>query len=210
MGEQAREQGGAIATRGRKSVHWRRDPVILGRLPEIERRHIEGQPNTHIAAALGLAEATIREDLKRLKELWAERVQGSQAELRQAQIARLEHVRTAALKAAKFDEMAERAVLFGEDAADFEDFADGQPDDGDLKPERPRLRVRRDAKGAAQFRGNKSAALNVARQATMDQAKLMGVVVDKVAPTDADGNTLTFAELMQLARKAAAGGDGDA
>lgn len=187
--------------RGRKSVHWRKDVAIMARLVEIERRHIEGQPNVLIASALGVNEITVRRDLDRLKDLWRERTQDEQADLRARQLAKLEHVRVGALSAARFDEMMERAVLFGEDATDYEDYADGvdaaerATDQAQSKPRR--LVVRRDAKGSAQFRGNKAAALNVARQATMDQAKLLGVVVDKVAPTDADGNTLSFAELAR-------------
>jgi hypothetical protein len=94
--------------------------------------------------------------------------------------------RVRGLAAAEFDEDAERAVLYGETR------------DGET------VRVQRDEKGSASFRGNKSAALNVARQAAMDQAKLMGLVVEKVSPTDSEGKTLDLAALMLKAREDAA------
>ena len=58
----------------------------------------------------------------------------------------------------------ERAVLFGEAVPD----ANGQA-----------LSVYRDEKGSAVFRGQKAQALGVARQAIMDAAKLLGLVIDK-------------------------------
>lgn len=35
----------------------------------------------------------------------------------------------------------------------------------------------------------------------MDAAKVLGIVVDKVTPTDADGNTMNLAELAARARE---------
>ena len=159
--------------RGRKSVHWRRDPVILARLREVERRHLAGDTNVSIAATLGVDEATIRNDLGRLRELWLEQTAAEQSDMRARVIAELEDVRTRAIQAAEWDEEAERAVLFG---------------DG---------RVYRDDKGSAQFRGNKAGALQAARKATMDKAKILGIVVDKVAPTNAQGDDIPLDELME-------------
>lgn len=150
-----------VPIRGRKSLPWRRDEAILARMRTVERLHIAGQPNTHIATTLEVDEATIRNDLKRLQELWIEHIQQDQETLRSQVVANLEDVRRRALSAAEFDEAAERAVLYGQDA------------DGEY------VTVERDQKGSAQFRGNKAAAINVARQATMDQAKILGLVVDK-------------------------------
>lgn len=184
--------------RAGKRIPWRTDPAILNRLPEVERRHLRGQHNTTIAAALGLSEAAIRLDLKRLNELWLERTGGRVEDMRARAVAELFDVKDRALRAAEFDELAERAVLFGHPVYD---------DDGNA------LTVQRDDKGSASFRGNKAAALGQARQAVMDAAKLMGLVVDKVAPTDAGGQTLDLAALLALARTApegGAGGDGDA
>src|SRR5262245_48135200 len=98
----------------RQQTPWRRDPAILARLHEVERRRLAGQPNTAIAAALGVDVGTIRADLKRLAELWQERI-GEQAEMVRGRIAaELRDARRRALDAASFDHQAERAVLYGE------------------------------------------------------------------------------------------------
>lgn len=158
--EQPRDQDSA-KPRGRKAVHWKRDPIILARLPRVEAAHLAGKSNVAIAAEMGLAEVTIREDLKRLNSIWKERVAGDQEQLRAAKVRQLEDIHRRAVAAAEFDERAERAVLYGHD------------EDG------ARVSVERDAKGAAQFRGQKAQALNVARQAVMDQAKVLGLIVEK-------------------------------
>lgn len=167
-------------------VPWRRDPVILERLPVVERRHLAGHPNTAIARDLGVAEGTVREDLKKLNELWLERAGQRVDDLRAQAAAALLDIQRRAVEAAEFDERAERAVLFGE---------------GPL--------VVRDKKGTAQFRGNKAAALAVARQAVMDAAKVFGIVVEKVAPTDTDGRNLDLAALLALAQQGTQDGDGN-
>lgn len=144
----------------RHRTPWRHDPVILARLAEVEPRHLAGQPNTHIAAALGVDEKVIRNDLKRLSELWVERI-GQQAETLRSQIAaELEDIRQRSLKAAAFDEMAERAVLFDD------------PDEKGSRVERPE-------KGGVSFKGGKAQALNTARQASMDKARLLGLVIER-------------------------------
>lgn len=159
---EAYEQGST--KKGRKSVKWRRDPFIISRLGQVERRHLAGQNNVAIAAALGVTEGTIRSDLARLSELWQERIQGQQEHLRAVVVRELDDVKRRALDAAEFDEAAERAVLFGQVDTDL------LGDDA---------RVHYDSDGRAQFRGNKAAALGVARQALMDRAKVLGLVVDK-------------------------------
>lgn len=176
--------------RGRKSVPWRRDLVILARLPEVERRHLAGQPNTVIAEALGVDEGTIRNDLKRLQELWLERIGATQETLRAEKVAELVDVKRRALRAAEWDEFCERAVLF---------------DDRDLAAVDlkrlgldPSLRVNRDDKGSAQFRGQKAQALNVARQAVMDQAKVLGLIVEKQEVTGKDGAPLPITIIEPL------------
>jgi DNA-binding CsgD family transcriptional regulator len=175
---------GVPNARGRKSVAWRRDPVILVRLRDVERRHLSGQTNVAIADALGVDEATIRNDLKRLAELWLEQTKESQAEQRARVLAELEDVRTRAIAAAEFDEQCERAVLFGD------------------------ARVIRDDKGSATFRGNKAAALGQARQATMDKAKILGIVVDKAHIAGPDGAPLTFTIAIDRKDDQDAPGDG--
>ncbi len=171
-----------MTPRNGKSVAWRRDPEIMDRLPKVERLHIRGDTTRAIAAAVGISEITVRRDIGRLNELWIEHIQQNQETLRSQVVANLEDVRRRALAAAEFDEAAERAVLYGQTA------------EGEY------VTVERDQKGAAQFRGAKAQSLNVARQASMDQAKVLGIVVDKVAPTDANGQTLDLASLILKAR----------
>src|SRR5688500_11817190 len=168
---------------GKKSVSWRNDTEILRRLPGVERRHLAGLSNYRIADALGIAEATVREDLKRIRQVWRERTGESIEHLKAQAIAELEDVRQRALAAAEWDQMCEKAVLFGGSIDD---------EDGDETV----LSVYRDLKGSAQFRGNKAQALNTARQASMDKAKVLGIVVDKQALTNPDGNQLTIDDLM--------------
>src|SRR3954447_26819501 len=110
-------QGSAVR-RGRK-VHWRRDPVILGRLPRVDRMRLAGKTQAEIARAIGISEATVRDDLKRVNDLWKERIQGEQADLRAEIVGELDDTRRRALEAAEWDQMCEAAVLF-----------DGRPPNG--------------------------------------------------------------------------------
>lgn len=181
------EQGSA-KPRGRKRIPWRRDPVILERLPRVERLHLAGRSNVAIAAEVGISEATVRDDLGRLRDLWLERTSTAQDENRARVLAELEDVRVRALEAAEWDQMCERAVLF-------DDLP--EPDATTLDGEPTRRSVYRDAKGSAQFRGNKAAALAQARQAVMDKAKLLGLVVDKAALTDTKGEDIPLDALME-------------
>lgn len=177
---------------------WRQDPVILARLPLVERRHLKGEPNTGIAVALGVDEGTIRNDIKRLRELWLDRTGAQIEDLRARKIAELQDIYHRAIDAAEFDEMCERAVLFD----------DPLVPNYELPASQRTIRVHRDEKGAAQFRGNKAAALAQARQAVMDQAKVLGLIVDKVAPTNGNGADLDLATLLRLAREQRQGTDG--
>lgn len=179
---------GSANPRGRKRVPWRRDPVILARLPKVERLHLAGRPNVTVAAEIGVSEATVRDDLKRLAELWLERTAAAQEENRARALAELEDVRVRALEAAEWDQMCERAVLF-------DDLP--EPDATTLEGQPARRSVYRDAKGSAQFRGNKAAALAQARQATMDKAKILGIDVNKVALTDSQGEDISLEELAE-------------
>src|SRR5579872_5592141 len=167
---------GLARPHGRKAVHWRRDPAILDRMALVEKRYFERLPNVAIAAELGVSENTVRLDIKRLQELWLERHAQDQDARRAQVLAELADIKVRALAAATFDEMAERAVLFGELPAPGED---GQP-----------VQLHYDDHRRIQFRGNKAAALGVARQAIMDAAKVQGLVIDKVAPVDAQGRSL--------------------
>lgn len=156
---------------GRARTPWRRDAVILERLAKVERRHLAGQLNTQIAGALGVDEKTVRDDLKRIQELWLEATKADLTTLRAQVVAELNDTRYRAIAAAEWDEYCERAVLF-----DDPELPDADIERLGLDPGR---RVTRDQKGAATFRGQKAASLNVARQATMDKAKVLGLVVDK-------------------------------
>jgi flagellar motor protein MotB len=153
---------------------WRQDATILERLVEVERRHLAGMSNRAIAAELGVSERRVRVDLERLQEIWLERVGSEVEQLRAQTVAELDDIKRLALEAYQHDREAELAVLYGEGA---------------------RL-VQRDDKGSVQFRGNKAAALQAARQAIMDKAKLLGIVVDKV-----DQKLVVTAEVKRLAQQ---------
>jgi hypothetical protein len=188
VSDQISDQGSPKA-RGRKKVSWRQDPVILARLQRVERAHFAGTTNVAIAAAEGVDEATIRTDLKRLAALWIERLGDDVAANRAAILAQQADIAARALAAAQFDEQAERAVLYGE-----------LPPDVVIKGGS----LVYDEHGRIQFRGNKAAALGVARQAIMDAAKVQGLVIDKVAPVTPEGNALqpiTVIEVQPLARR---------
>lgn len=164
---------------------WDRDPIVLDRLPKVERYHLAGRLNTQIAAILGVDESTIREDLKRLKGIWLRRVGDKQEEMRAAVVAELDDTRHRAIAQAEWDEFCERAVLFD----------DPTMPDSEMKQLGldTQLRVSRDEKGSATFRGQKAASLNVARQATMDKAKVLGLVIDKQEIAGKDGGAIPIA-----------------
>jgi DNA-binding CsgD family transcriptional regulator len=172
----------------RRQRAWKRDPEILARLQRVERMRLDGWSNLRIAAALDVAEGTIRNDVRRLEDLWLESLCDNQERLRAARVAELTELYRRAIASADFDQLCERAVLFG----------------GEVDLEGVKKLVLRNADGEATFKGNKVGALNVARQAVMDIAKIMGLIVDKVAPTDGKGNDLTLADLAARAREARA------
>jgi hypothetical protein len=160
--------------------------------------HLRGDTNVAIAEALDVDEATIRNDLKRLAELWLEQTQREQADLRAEIVAELEDTRRRALAAAEWDQMCESAVLFdGRPPSTTDDGEDGESEAETTFRGRRGSSVHRDAKDSAQFRGNKAASLAQARQASMDKAKVLGLVVDKVAPTNAAGEDIPLADLME-------------
>lgn len=180
------------ARKGRKGqLPWRKDRDVIDRMERVERLHVGGMSCRAIARSIGVNERTIRLDVGRLSELWLERVGATQEFCRAKAAAVLEEVTRRAFEAADFDQRCERAVLFGE-AVDL----DG---DGTM-----RTAVPRGEDDKASFKGNRVGALNLARQSTMDWAKIMGVVVDKVAQTDGQGNDLSLADLAARAREARA------
>lgn len=161
--------------KGKRSVAWRQDPEILARVADVDRRRLQGETIAGIATALGIDEWTVKLDRRRATLMFRERIGGDVAEQRNDAVRLLEGIAQRAIAAYEHDLACERAVLFGDEV-------DGRS-------------VRYDDKGSARFSGRKDGALNVARQALMDIAKLQGLVVEKVAPTDADGNTLTMAQV---------------
>lgn len=156
--------------RGRRSLPWKRDPVILARLVEVERRYLARETNVAIAEALGVDETTIRRDIERLRELWLERVRDTQEDLRARAVAELDDVKRRALDAVEWDQMCEQAVLFDDVPLPNVTTLDRRP---------VHRKVHRDEKGSASFRGNKAGALQAARQAIVDKAKLLGISIDK-------------------------------
>lgn len=184
--------------RGRKrgprhtQLPWRQDVVILARLLEVERRHLAGQPNTLIAAALGVSECIIRDDLKRLKTLWLERIGAAQEELRAQKLAELLDIKQRALTAAEFDLQAEADVLYNDPLAPAHE----------TNTRGGRRQVVRDDHGSASFRGQKAQSLNVARQAVMDAAKLLGLVIDKAEHAGPGGGPVAIREVtVHLAKR---------
>ena len=167
-----------------KKLPWRQDPEILARLPEVERRYLRGMFNTKIAEELGVHESTVREDIKRLNQLWKERAGDEVDEMRAARFRELEAVKHLALQSFDFDMEALTAVLYNE-GPDGEQLPGGnaavqEADGGPVKiVEIPGRRVHRDQDGRAQYKADKPASLQVYRQAVMDQAKLYGLVIDK-------------------------------
>src|SRR5215213_7092770 len=67
---------------GKRLVQWRRDVTILTRLEQVEVLHLQGLSNYAMAARLGVDESVIRDDLKRLQELWLARVSDTMAAMR--------------------------------------------------------------------------------------------------------------------------------
>lgn len=197
-----------VKPRRGRHVNWSEDPLILERLTKVEAMHLRGAYNTVIAEELGVDEKTIRTDLKRLRELWVKRAGDAVEDMRAQRYQELEAVKRLALRAFDFDMEALAAVLYDESS-------DGEPlagktigehseADRDSVPKR-RRRVFRDSDGRAQYKADKVAALQAYRQATVDQAKLYGLVVDKKDVTSG-GQPMTFT--IEIDR-AADDGDGE-
>lgn len=193
---EVRPQGSGQRTRreGKKSIPWRKDREILDQIAEVDRRRLRGENVPSIALALGISASSVKEHARRATELHRERTAESIADERADKIRQLEEVVRVALGQARFDYEAAKAVLFGGVAhgIDGEELTIQLPE----IPEGFTGMIK-----MPDFRGQPAAALNVARAALMDIAKLGGLVVDKVAPTDAAGNTLDLASLVQLARR---------
>lgn len=172
-----------------RQLPWYRDPMALARMDRVQAIWASGDRNhCSIAAKVGVTEATIRNDLKRLRELWLERIGDNAEVLRSEAAIELDDVKRRALAAAEWDQRCEEAVLTGTPVIIRDCEGDGLHDIGwdeeagrriyCDEPHQVEVRVYRDAKGSAQFRGQKAQSLNVARQAVMDKARLLGVVIE--------------------------------
>lgn len=161
--------------KGKRSVHWRKDRIILARIADVEPLHLRGLPETAIAKRLGIPASTVHKDIVRCRELWAERIKDRSEELRSEIVAGLEDVKRKALDDADFDRRMERAVILDEEV----ECADGEK----RRPYRPE-------KGSVQFRGNKSGSMGVAKSCLEAQAKILGLVIDKQEITGAGGGPL--------------------
>jgi hypothetical protein len=84
-----------------KSVHWRRDPLILERLAAVEKRHVANWTVAAIARELEVSESLVRLDIKRLGEVWLERLGEEVAARRARRLAQLESVIARGLEAAE-------------------------------------------------------------------------------------------------------------
>jgi hypothetical protein len=185
--------------KGRPSVRWDQDPHIMARIKQVWQLSVqEAMSNYAIADRLGIDVRTVRNDLKRLEQVWAKELAVGTDRLRARKVVELQDVARRALQAYEEDRRHILAVLYDEPFSSHEcpggvshgSDAMGQPLPSCLEPHRVELRAYRDVKGTATYKGNGAAALNVARQAFMDQAKLLGLVVDKVSPVDGQGNDL--------------------
>lgn len=163
-------------------VPWREDHEILARIRQVEALRFNGLTYGEIAKELGISIATVWLDFKRSDELAREYTARDVEAIRADFVKDLLKLRDRALEYAGVDLDLEHAVLFDTDAK-------GAP--------RP---VIRPEKGGVSFRGSKSQALAVARAATMDAAKLLGIVVDKATLTDAKGNDVDLAAILGEAR----------
>lgn len=182
-------------TSGEKSLPWDKDPVIIARMRKVGEMHLAGRPYQEIATAVGVSLPTVRKDVERLSKGWREQAFGELEDMRARAIVELTQIKVKALEAAGFDLTAESALLFGVNP-------DGTKLAHELqRPEHYDKEGNITGYGSISFRGNKSAALQAARATIMDIAKLQGIVVDKVSPTDAKGNTLDLATLVLRAQQ---------
>lgn len=191
--------------KGQAALPWKRDPVILARLEKVERMLLEGITNRQrIANALGVDAITIARDKQRLQLLWNARLGHKVEEMRAERIAALQHLVKVAYEGFEEDRRRIQSVLFDE-PYEIVDCPGKQDHAGNgvlcMAPHKFQVRVARPMNGSAQYKGQGAALLETSRKAIMDAAKLMGLVVDKVSPTDASGQTLDLATLVMSARK---------
>jgi predicted RNA-binding Zn-ribbon protein involved in translation (DUF1610 family) len=193
--------------KGRQSRPWHQDPIILERMKLVWDLVCQGYSNYQIADILKVDTSTVRKDVSRLETVWQKDLSIDADRLRSRKVVELDEIRRRALQVAEDDRKHLLAVLYDEPFTTRDcpgnvshglDPTTGLPATPCPKPHAIELRAYRDAKGSATYRSTGAAALNVARQALFDQAKIMGLVIDKVAPVNPDGSSLgdTIANLF--------------
>lgn len=186
----------------RKWRSWRRDPHILSRMERVQAYKAMGWSHEEIARELEVDYETVKVDLRRLNERWKERIDEGADAIRQWLINDLEMIKERALGFAESDAEIEAAVVLGISPGTYACPGDGSHILGwhDVKKGRKTTRVpelcQREhtasvvARGSGasrevKFSGAKDRNLEVARKAAMDQAKILGVAVDKTELTGA-------------------------
>jgi hypothetical protein len=199
------------------NVPWQRDQRILRRLELVEAERLKGYSCLRVSQNLHMPYATCWEDFRRLDQLWLARVSQNQNALRADAVRRLDgHIRTA-IALLERDEAYTQAVLFNlpvnvtcpgrqeheigrmlmADYPDREATAWGTVFTC-TQPHIIQRKVHLDDKGSAQYRRAAGQILQSINAMQMNQARIMGIVVDKKALTDGEGKDLphALAELL--------------
>lgn len=185
--------------KGRISRPWHQDPIIIERIKIVWDLVCQGLSNYKIADELHVDVRTVREDIHRLETVWEKDLQVDADRLRARKVVELDEIRRRALQVADDDRKHILAVLYDEPFSQREcpgnvshgiDPTTGLPATPCPRSHIIEMRAYRDAKGSASYRSTGAAALNVARQALMDQATMLGINITKVAPVNPDGTGL--------------------
>lgn len=203
-------------------VAWHKDPRILARLERVEALRMRGLSAFQVSQQTGIPYSTVLLDFKRLNELATARLTQSMETHRAAMVRRLDGVIRASHTILQQDQAYTEAVLFGvpvdvqcpgrvehrtedmlmQDVLGDAGFGGGRnqriiaafgTNFTCMRPHPIRKFVQRDEKGAAQYRRVAGQVLTALNTAIMNQSKLLGLVVEKRAPTDADGYDLPSA-----------------
>ena len=193
---------------------WHERPEILTRLEIVERARLAGNTALQVSRMLGLPYDTVREDFFRLNELWLSRLSRTQEQLRAEAMRKLDLVVASSLETLRMDELYAQAVLFNQPVtltcpgrqehrpSELRDRDRIGPHDRETHwgevfsctgPHPITKRVYHDEKGSAQYRRVAGQVLQALNTAIMNQARLNGLVIEKKALTDAEGNDLPSA-----------------
>jgi hypothetical protein len=104
-----------LATKGKKSVKWDRDPDILARLEGVAQMMIRGAKAWQIAEAFDVSITTVNRDIRRVRILWRRESEQSIEESRQESLAKLRSLQQQALT--EYDKTA-RTTFKGRDGQD--------------------------------------------------------------------------------------------